>query len=51
MSAQNAGEAVAGQHCALTCSAARHDVIGSAGIQEYGTEDAGLNVSQLAVIL
>ena len=51
VAADDAGEAVQGQHSALTGAAAGDDVVRSAGVQQHSGQDAVLNVGQLGGIV
>ena len=51
MAADDAGEAVQGQHGALAGAAAGDDVVGSAAVQQDGGEDAALHIGQLGGVI
>ena len=46
MAAQHAGEGVAGEHGALAGATAGHDVVGSAGVEQHGGQDAVLHIGE-----
>ena len=46
MTAQHAGEGVAGEHGALAGAAAGHDVVGGTGVEQHGGKDAVLHVGE-----
>ncbi len=51
MAADDAGEAVQGQHGALAGAAAGDDVVGSAAVEQDGGEDAALHIGQLCGVI
>ena len=51
MSAQHAGEAVAGKHGAFAGAAAGHHIVRRSGVQQQGGKQAALHISQLGLIL
>ena len=51
MAADNAGEAVQGQHGTLAGAAAGDDVIGCAAVQQDGGQNAALHIGQLCGVI